>query len=119
MVKIIAELCQNHKGDINILKRMVWEAAGAGATYAKIQSIFADDLTKRYLFEEGVKEKEIVKVIKRPYAAEYARLKPMDLDRRAHEIFLDECQAAGIKPLTTIFARARIPFVHELGFKEV
>ncbi|MBI2127236.1 MAG: N-acetylneuraminate synthase family protein, partial [Thaumarchaeota archaeon] len=33
--------------------------------------------------------------------------------------FLDECQAAGIKPLTTIFARARIPFVHELGFKEV
>ena len=119
MVKIIAELCQNHKGNINILKRMVWEAAGAGATYAKIQSIFADDLTKRNLFEEGVKEGEIVKVIKRPYAAEYARLKPMDLDRRAHESFLDECQAAGIKPLTTIFARARIPFVHELGFKEV
>jgi N,N'-diacetyllegionaminate synthase len=119
MVKIIAELCQNHKGDINILKRMVWEAADAGATYAKIQSIFADDLTKRERFEEGVEEREIVKVIKRPYPAEYARLKPMDLDRRAHEIFLDECQAAGIKPLTTIFARVRIPFVHKLGFKEV
>ena len=119
MVKIIAELCQNHKGDINILKRMVWEAAEAGATYSKIQSIFADDLTKRDRFEEGVKEGDFLKVIKRQYGPEYGRLKPMDLGRRAHEIFLDECQAAGINPLTTIFARNRIPFVHGLGFKEV
>lgn len=119
LVKIIAELCQNHEGDINTLKEMVWEAAEAGATYAKIQTIFADDLTKRERFEDGVKEGDIIKVIRRPHAPEYGRLKPMDLDRKAHEIFLNECQAAGIKPLTTVFARSRIPFVHELGFKEV
>ena len=119
LVKIIAELCQNHKGDIDILKRMVWEAVEAGATYAKIQTIFAGDLTNRERFEEGVREGDVVKVIKRPYAPEYARLKPMDLNRKAHEIFLNECQAAGIKPLTTIFARRRIPLVHESGFKEV
>jgi len=119
LVKVIAELCQNHKGDINTLKKMVREAAEAGATYAKIQTIFADDLTMRERFEEGVKEDDVVKVIKRPYAPEYARLKPMDLDRKAHKIFLDECQVAGIKPLTTIFARSRIPLVYELGFKEV
>lgn len=119
LVKIIAELCQNHKGDIGILKRMVWKAVEAGATYAKIQTIFAEDLTNRERFEEGVRDGDVVKVIKRPYAPEYARLKPMDLDRKAHEIFLNECQAAGIKPLTTIFARSRIPFVHKLGFKEV
>lgn len=119
MVKIIAELCQNHRGDINTLKKMVWEAAEAGAAYAKIQTIFADDLTKREKFENEVREGETVKAIKRPYEPEYARLKPMDLDRKAHQIFLNECQAAGIKPLTTIFARSRIPFVHELGFKEV
>jgi len=98
---------------------MVLEATEAGAAYAKIQTIFADDLTMRERFEEGVKEEGVVKAIKRPYAHEYARLKPMDLDRRAHEIFLDECQAAGIRPLTTIFARSRIPLVYELGFKEV
>ncbi|MBM3898194.1 MAG: general stress protein [Thaumarchaeota archaeon] len=119
MVKIIAELCQNHKGDIGTLKKMVWEAAENGATYAKIQTIFADDLTRRERFEEGTIEGDVVKAIKRPYESEYARLKPMDLDRKAHEIFLKECQAAGIRPLTTIFARARIPFVQELGFKEV
>lgn len=119
LVKIIAELCQNHRGDINTLKNMVWQAAEAGATYAKIQTIFAGDLTARERFEEGAKEGNIVKVIKRPYRPEYERLKPMDLDKKAHETFLNECQAAGIKPLVTIFARLRIPFVHELGFKEV
>jgi len=45
MKTIIAEFCQNHKGDIQLLKEMVWAAAEAGASYAKIQSMLADDLT--------------------------------------------------------------------------
>ena len=39
MTKIIAELCQNHNGDIKILQEMVHAAAESGADYAKIQSI--------------------------------------------------------------------------------
>ena len=37
MTKIIAELCQNHNGDKNILEEMVSAAAENGADYAKIQ----------------------------------------------------------------------------------
>ena len=31
MAKIIAEFCQNHKGDLKLLKEMIWAAKEAGA----------------------------------------------------------------------------------------
>ena len=42
---MIAELCQNHNGDRRLLKEMIWAAAESGADYAKMQTIFAEDLT--------------------------------------------------------------------------
>jgi N,N'-diacetyllegionaminate synthase len=119
MSVIIAEFCQNHKGDLSLLKEMVWAAAEAGATYAKIQSMLADDLTLRERFENGQWEGERQIAIKRPYLPEYERLKPMDLNDEAHWIFAEECQKAGIKPLTTVFSRSRIPFIASLGWKAV
>ncbi len=119
MRTIIAELCQNHNGDLALLKEMVWAAAEAGATYAKIQSMLADDLTCRARFEEGKWENGVQTVIKRPYQPEYDRLKPMDLDDDAHYLFAEECAKAGIKPLTTVFSRSRIPFVASLGWDAV
>jgi len=119
MAKIIAEFCQNHKGDIEILKEMVYKAAEAGADYAKIQSMFSDDLAKRVEFEEGKNRSGKFVAIKRPYKAEYERLKPMDLSRGAHEIFIDECKSVGIKPMTTVFARSRIPFISSLQWDEI
>ena len=44
MTKIIAELCQNHNGDIKVLEDMVHAAAESGADFAKIQSIHSSDL---------------------------------------------------------------------------
>ena len=51
---IIAEFCQNHLGDKNLLKEMIAVAAEAGATYAKVQIMRADELVYRERFEEGV-----------------------------------------------------------------
>jgi N,N'-diacetyllegionaminate synthase len=119
MKTIIAEFCQNHKGDIQLLKEMVWAAAEAGASHAKIQSMLADDLTYREPFEEGLWEGNKQLAIKRPYQAEYDRLKPLDLSDEAHHIFVAECQRAGIKPLTTIFSRSRIPFIANLGLEAI
>jgi len=98
---------------------MVWRAADSGADYAKIQTIFAEDITRRERFEEGFRDRTTNSLMKRPYAAEYARLKPLELDKKGHEVFLSECQAYGIKPLTTVFTRSRIPFAYDLGFKEI
>ena len=119
MRTIIAELCQNHNGDLSLMKEMVWAAAEAGATYAKVQSMLADDLTYRQRFEDGQRQGERQVTIKRPYQAEYDRLKPMDLSDEAHGIFVEECRKAGIQPLTTIFSRSRIPFVASLGMQAV
>ena len=119
MATIIAECCQNHKGDLGLLKEMIWAAAEAGADYVKIQSMLADELTYRERFEEGIFKDSVQKAIKRPYQPEYERLKPMDLDDDAHYWFIEECQKAGIKPLTTVFTRSRIPFLASLPWRAI
>ena len=55
--EFIAEFCQNHNGNFEILKQMLDAALHAGATYAKIQSIFAEDLSFRERFEKGIIDK--------------------------------------------------------------
>jgi len=97
MAKIIAELCQNHNGDIKILEEMVHSAAESGADYAKIQSMHSSELTHRKRFDEGLIEGGKVKVIKRPYKAEYERLKKLDLEEKQHQLFLDFCKKYKIK----------------------
>lgn len=119
MPTIIAELCQNHNGDLSILRDMIFAAADAGADYAKIQSMLADDLAKRDRFEEGAWEGDRRVAIKRPYLPEYARLKPMDLDDEAHYRFIETCREAGIKPLTSVFSRSRVAFLATLGFDAI
>ena len=56
MTKIIAELCQNHNGDLKILDEMVAAAAEAKADYVKIQSMRSSDLAFRKRFEKEQKE---------------------------------------------------------------
>ncbi len=119
MRTVIAEFCQNHNGDLAILKDMVWAAAEAGATYAKIQSMLAADIPYRQRFETGTWDGDVQTAIKRPYQAEYDRLKPMDLTDENHHWFAEECAKAGIKPLTTVFSRSRIPFIASLGWDAV
>jgi N,N'-diacetyllegionaminate synthase len=65
MAEVIAELCRNHNGDRDVLQRMIREAAVAGATYAKIQSMTPEELTFRQEFEAG----------DRPYAKELEALR--------------------------------------------
>ena len=117
MAKIIAELCQNHNGDIKILEEMVHAAAESGADYAKIQSMHSTELTHRPRFDEGLIEGGKIKVIKRPFKAEYERLSKLDLDEKQHQLFLDYCKKYKIKPMTTIFSLSKIDLIEKLGFQ--
>lgn len=88
MTKIIMELCQNHTGDREILKKMVKAASENGADYVKIQSIFSEDLTKRDRFENGqIGNDGKTLIIKRPYQNEYDRLSKLDLGLDDHLFF--------------------------------
>ncbi len=115
-MEIIAELCQNHNGDFELLKDMVYSAHESGADYIKIQTIFAEMLSNRERFENGITENGVVKTIKRPYSDEYTRLKTLEISYEKQAEFIDLCKSLGVKPMTTAFNRISIPKIKEIGF---
>ena len=118
-LKIIAEFCQNHNGDYSILKEMMHEAADSGATYGKIQTIFAEDLTFRERFEHGKKDADKIISIKRPYQIEYERLKKLELSYDEHRMFIDDCKKLGLIPLTTAFSRRSVDELTKLDMDTI
>lgn len=118
MTKIIVELCQNHNGDRKILKKMIHSAKENGADIVKGQIIFSEDLTNRKRFDEGEEESNgVKKTIKRPYKAEFERLKSIDLTEDDYKFFVEECNKVGITPMLTVFSRKRIPLASSLPYK--
>lgn len=120
MVKVIAEFCQNHNGDMGLLKDMIHQAAEAGAHYAKIQTIFAEDVAFREQFEEGSTDANgEVTCIKRPFKPEVERLKKLELTYDQQADFVAECKKVGMVPFTTCFTRGSIPKILELGMTSI
>ncbi|HYG89074.1 MAG TPA: N-acetylneuraminate synthase family protein [Azospirillum sp.] len=119
-MRIIAEFCQNHNGDFDILRRMIDAAAAGGATHGKVQTIFAGDLARRERFEEGKTDPSgRVLTIKRPYQPEYDRLKKLELTYEQHRAFGEACRNAGLEPLTTAFNLTCLPHLRELGWTAI
>lgn len=104
-MELIAELCQNHNGDLALLDKMVTQAAQS-CDIVKIQTILADTLTKRDEYETH-----------RPYDAEYERLKGLELDFEAESWFIQRCKELGTKPMTTLFTPDHLPRFRELGYR--
>jgi len=115
----IAELCQNHNGDFELLKEMTYAAKESGSDYAKIQTIFANMVSFRERFEKGKIVNGIEEVIKRPYKAEIERLKKLEISYDKQAEFVELCKKIGIKPLTTAFTRDSIDFIRKAGFDEI
>lgn len=117
---IIAECCQNHNGNIEILKKQIHEAAANGADYVKIQAIRSKEVTNRPRFDEGlVDEQGKTLVIKRPYLAEVERLSKLDLSLDDEAWFVEECWRAGIAPMTTAFTRTGAREIKDLGYEAI
>ena len=100
---IIAEACQNHNGNRQILEQMINSAAECGADYIKIQAIRSKELTEREKFEQGEMDKHgIPLTIKRPYKTEKERLSKLDLSLEDERWFVERCKLAGIKSMMQI-----------------
>jgi sialic acid synthase SpsE len=119
MVKIIAEFCQNHNGNFELLSRMVEEASKSGATHGKMQTIFAKNLSFRPQFEEGLIQDGVVKSIKRPYNDEYDRLKSLEISYEQTGKFIKICNDNGLIPMTTCFSRDSIDDLVDQGFNSI
>ncbi|MBX2926536.1 MAG: N-acetylneuraminate synthase family protein [Saprospiraceae bacterium] len=117
---LIAECCQNHNGNRDILKRMIHAAAENGADYVKIQAIRSGELTFRERFEEGlVGAGGIVQVIKRPFQPELERLSLLDLSPDDEAWFVEECHKAGALAITTAFTRSAVQEIKDMGYDAV
>jgi sialic acid synthase SpsE len=119
MTKLIAEFCQNHNGNFDLLKKMIEAAAEAGATHGKMQTIFADTIAFRPQFEEGLTKNGEVKSIKRPYLDEYKRLKELEISSSNTEKFVKICYDNDLVPMTTCFVREHVDHLAELGFHSI
>jgi N,N'-diacetyllegionaminate synthase len=119
MAKLIAEFCQNHNGDFELLKKMVEAAASAGATHGKMQTIFANTIAFRPQFEAGLIQNGEVKSIKRPYLDEYNRLKNLEISSSDTSKFVQICNENGLIPMTTCFVREHVNHLAELGFYSI
>jgi len=103
MTSVVVELCQNHGGDIEVVKRMVDEAVLCGAQFVKIQSFFAKDLNPAWP----------------NYASEYDRLYGLELSWKEHELFVNHCHNAGITPITSVYTDRYIGQLKDCGFQWV
>ena len=119
MIKIIAEFCQNHNGDFDLLKKMIESAAASGATHGKMQTIYANTLSYRPQFENGLVSNGIVKSIKRPYKEEFDRLKGLEISEEETSEFIKICKENGLIPMTTCFTRSHVERLSELGFNSI
>jgi len=118
-IEVIAEFCQNHNGDERVLAELIHAASENGAGTGKMQTIFADNLAYRPVFETGVLVDGEVQAITRPYQPEYARLKGLEIDFDAHARFVELCTKYGLVPMTTCFAREHIAAIRKAGFTRI
>lgn len=101
---IIAELCQNHNGDTDILRQMV-ESASKNANIVKIQTIKANTLTHRPNYESY-----------RPFDGEYTRLKGLELNTDTEKSFVELCKENNVESMTTLFTPDHIQRFNEIGY---
>lgn len=118
-ITLIAEFCQNHNGEFDVLARMIEAAADNGATHGKMQTIYAREVTFRPQFEAGLEVDGIIHSIQRPYQAEYDRLKGLEISAQQTTRFIRLCEDVGLVPVTTCFTRAQAKPLAELGFKTI
>lgn len=112
-INLIAEFCQNHLGDQTLLEKMIIEAKNNGATHAKIQGLYSEEITMRKEFEDPNGE------IYRPYDKEVARLKNLDLDFETEQWFVEFCSKHSIIPMITVFTHRGVERAKLAGFKSI
>lgn len=103
-MKLIAELCQNHNGNLETLESMI-KSAAVCSDIIKIQSIKANTFTFREKYEEF-----------RPYEDEYLRLKGLELSKEDEEFFVFKCMEYGAESMTTIFVPEHAPHFNKIGY---
>lgn len=108
---IIAEAGVNHNGSLNLAKRLVDEAAAAGADIIKFQTFKAEKLVSKSARLAEYQQQNLGDA----GDSQYAMLKRLELSREQHKDLLAYCQWKGIRFFSTAFDLDSLDYLHALG----
>lgn len=117
-MKLILEFCQNHNGNEKVLNEMLERAARLGVYAVKLQCAFAEDLAFRPLFETGF-ESSAWRIKKRPFKAEYERIKKLELNFDQMSTFVKVAKSYQLEPIITAFNYKHLQALVNCGFTTV
>lgn len=103
MTKIIADFCNNHLHNLDMIDEGIKQLASIGVDYIKFQTFKADKLNPNYP----------------NYNKMYETYKKMELSDKDHLFILSKCEKYGIKPLFTAFDVDSAKLLFDIGMKEV
>lgn len=107
---IIAEAGVNHNGDLNLAKKLIEQAAKAGADVVKFQTFKAEDCVSikakkaKYQLENTAKDESQLEMIKK-----------LELSREAHFELMKHCKKHNIAFLSTPFDLESVAFLQSLN----
>lgn len=109
-VLVIAEAGVNHNGSIELAKKLIKEAAIAGADVVKFQTFKAETLVSK-----SAKKANYQKVSTDAEESQFDMLKKLELDYGIHEELMQYSNEQGIKFLSSAFDLESIDLLSELG----
>jgi N-acetylneuraminate synthase/N,N'-diacetyllegionaminate synthase len=110
-VTIIAEAGVNHNGDFVLAKRLVEEAALAGADYIKFQTFKAENLVSK----AAKKASYQIENMNDGDNSQFQMLKNLEMPYEWHSDLFEYAKELGIKFLSTGFDEESIDFLNDLG----
>lgn len=110
-VLIIAEAGVNHNGSLDLAKKLIDEAAIAGADFIKFQTFKAEKLVSRSAKQAEYQQRNIGKT----GDSQYTMLKHLELNANQHEELIAYCQKKNIQFFSTAFDMDSINYLHSLN----
>lgn len=111
---IIAEAGVNHNGDLEQAKKLVAEAAAAGADLVKFQSF----ITNKSISADAPKA-QYQKQATGSEESQYDMVRKLELSRHDHEVLIEECRRHNIGFFSTAFDGDSFDMLVELGLEQV
>lgn len=111
---IIAEAGVNHNGDMELAKKLIAEAAAAGADMVKFQTFQAGKLVAA-----SAPKAEYQKATTGSDESQLDMLRKLELSRADHELLIQECSKHGIRFFSTAFDPASFDLLTDLGALEM
>jgi N,N'-diacetyllegionaminate synthase len=109
-VIIIAEAGVNHNGDYKLAKKLILEAANAGADYVKFQTFKADKLVSKDAQKADYQKSNL----KEGRDTQYEMLKKLEMSEDWHYKLIEYANELGIKFLSTGFDEDSVDFLDSL-----